>query len=470
MSEIKLPDEFLNRISDMLGDETDSFIASYKDSHIMSLRINPLKKDMGNEKFAEFTEGLTEGIPWEESGFYYDETFEPGRHPLHNCGAYYIQEASAMAPVSCLNIFPGAKVLDLCAAPGGKSTQIAGKLSAESILVSNEPVPKRAKILSENIERMGVKNAVVVSGNPQDLKHSFEGFFDLILVDAPCSGEGMFRKHPEAIEEWSKENVLMCAARQEEILEAAYDMLAAGGQLVYSTCTFSTQENEENILAFLKRHEDMSGDIISDVLKSVAEKPTAKGLEAFKDSLVVKNAENFMCRLYPHKLKGEGHFLAVLKKAGESYGYGGRLQKSSRLGKNEKELLAEFCEETLVSNDFINSDRFLTFGTNLYVMPENMPDMSGVKVLRAGLLIGSFEKKRFEPSHALAMILSRQQVKKSVELSESEAQQYLKGMTINCAADVKGWVLLTHCGYPLGWGKASGGVIKNHYPKGLRLS
>ena len=251
-----LPEAFTNRMQKMLKEEYPDFLQSYNETRNQALRLNPLKGDSG--RFLDVSSFHLTPVPFAENGYYYEEEDRPGKHPYHEAGVYYIQEASAMLPAQLLDAKPGERVLDLCAAPGGKSTQIGAAMGGEGILICNEIHPARAKILSENIERMGIINAIVVNHSPDVLAQHFPAYFDRILVDAPCSGEGMFRKNEEACSEWSPENVTMCAERQDEILDYAAQMLAVGGRLVYSTCTFAPEEDEGSVSRFLKRHPEFS--------------------------------------------------------------------------------------------------------------------------------------------------------------------------------------------------------------------
>ena len=289
-----LPIEFMERMEKMLGHEYRAFLASYDREKYSSLRYNALKDN--KEEFLQKNLFTLESVPWEENGYYYQNEDKPGKHPYHEAGVYYIQEPSAMAPVHFLNPLPGEMILDLCAAPGGKSTQIGSKMNGQGILFSNEIHPQRAKILSENIERMGIANGIVLNETPDRLSDRFSEFFDKILVDAPCSGEGMFRKNEEATLEWSLENVEICAKRQDEILDCAANMLTPGGKIVFSTCTFSEEENEGSVRRFLDRHTDFS-------VKKI-------------DALWGMEQNEYGVRLWPHKVKGEGHFLSVLQKDG----------------------------------------------------------------------------------------------------------------------------------------------------------
>ena len=453
-----LPCEFTNRMRERLGKGFGSFISSYTLPYTKALRINTQKilpVDIARMSRIFTGSENPETVDWCTSGYYYED-HEPGKSVLHDLGAYYIQEASAMLPVTLLDINDsGQKVLDLCAAPGGKTTQIADLMNGRGLLVANEIIPSRASILSENIERMGVTNALVINEEPAALSARFGGYFDRILVDAPCSGEGMFRKHPEASQQWSLDNVKMCANRQDMILDRAADMLNDGGRIVYSTCTFSSEEEEGSIERFLSRHPDF--------------------------------AVEKMHRIYPHTHKGEGHFAAVLTKitsaetADCNYNSASKTKNAeplrfSKIPRERIMLLNDFLKSTLSSGckyrQQITDDpgRLLAFGDNIYLVPEIMPDISGLKVLRAGLKLGSFKKMRFEPDHALSHALRYEDALCAVNLdSDSEdAKKYITGLTLSCDASVKGWCLVCVEHLGLAWGKASGGVIKNHYPRGLR--
>lgn len=484
-----LPEKFLERMQNMLGEEYPAFLESLSGKRYRALRLNLLKTRIqeGKEKLP-FT---LSPVPWTKNGFYYEEEEQPGKHPYHEAGLYYIQEPSAMAPVPCLMeerasvaaiperqeehvsaaaiperqeepATPG-RVLDLCAAPGGKSTQIAEYMRGRGMLITNEIHPQRAKILSENIERMGISNAIVLNETPESLSKRFIAFFDRILVDAPCSGEGMFRKNDNAGEEWSEENVALCAERQDGILDCAATMLKPGGRLVYSTCTFAPAEDEGSVSRFLETHPDFC----------------------------LEKEE----RLMPHKIKGEGHFLAVLHREG------GQLSSAATAG-TEKSLTLKDCREfldfakealTIPAEELTEGKILLRFGEQLYLAPAETPSLRGLKVLRPGLHLGTVKKNRFEPSHALALFLKKEQVVHAVNLAcdGTAVRKYLEGQTLTIGegcdvemahiitrgrmaaeqADVslpKGWCLVCVDGYSLGWGKAAGAVLKNHYPKGLR--
>lgn len=453
-----LPQEFVNRMQDMLKEAYPAFVRSYENSKYQALRVNPLKAD--KQDFLDKAPFDLRPVAWETNGFYYESDNQPGKHPWHEAGVYYIQEPSAMAPVAYLEAKPGDRILDLCAAPGGKSTQIAAGLRGEGLLVCNEIHPQRAKILSENVERMGIRNALVTNETPAKLADTFVEFFDKILVDAPCSGEGMFRKNEEACEEWSLENVQLCADRQDEILDCAAGMLRPGGRLVYSTCTFAPAENEGSISRFIKRHPEFK----------IVEVPLYEGMSCGVAEWTDEPADGIekTIRLWPHLLQGEGHYLAVLEKDGEvPAGYQGFCKNGLQRGIQTKlEDYKQFLADTLR----IDLDgELLLFGEQLYLIPQGMPAIQGLKVMRPGLHLGTLKKNRFEPSHALALTLTVDDVKRFVDLesTDPQAKAYLNGMTLNHDGE-KGWYLITVDGYSLGWGKLAGQVMKNHYPKGLR--
>lgn len=460
-----LPELFLKRMRGTLGDEYEEFAESLGRERYQALRLNPLKINRNQESAAQMLWRLPfslSPVPWEENGYYYESTDQPGKHPYHEAGVYYIQEPSAMAPVPMLQVKPGDRVLDLCAAPGGKSTQIAAALMGKGLLVCNEINPQRAKVLSENIERMAVCNVCVTNEAPERLSGFFPEYFDKILVDAPCSGEGMFRKNEDACGEWSPENVEMCAARQDGILDEAAKMLRRGGRLVYSTCTFAETEDEGSVERFMERH------------------PEFMLLE--------------MKRLWPHKVKGEGHFMATLVKNGEAdEAYKSMPVNGLEKGMTIKEIdgLAEFIQDMIsekekahftreFSDKWIsgknltdngNSAGFLKFGDNIYLMPKEMPSVKGLRVLRTGLHVGALKKNRFEPAHALALAVNPGGIKHVLDLDSDDhrVMQYLNGQTFSAEGE-KGWYLICVDGFGIGWGKLAGGMMKNHYPKGLRIN
>ncbi|RKN85054.1 RsmB/NOP family class I SAM-dependent RNA methyltransferase [Paenibacillus ginsengarvi] len=458
----ELPQAFIGRIRDQLGEEAEAFLHSYDEARTYGLRLNPLKLDnhAGDEPIRERLNALfrLSPVPWCEEGYYYDETARPGKHPFHQAGLYYIQEPSAMSSAELLAPQPGDIVLDLAAAPGGKTTQIAAMMKGRGLLVTNEIHPARAKILSENVERMGIANAVVVCAAPDALARKFAGMFDKIMLDAPCSGEGMFRKDAEAVSEWSPDHVTMCAARQLDILNSAAVMLKPGGQLAYSTCTFNCEENENAIDSFLAGHPDFR---------------------------LVRTE-----RLWPHLVRGEGHFVALLSKKGNletsrENDYAAANPKKERGGKSsgaadktvrEAMTLASGLLEDIVPGFTLPPGEPVLFGEQLYWLsaapgcPLRPAHLDGLKILRPGLHLALLRKGRAEPSHSLAMAVRADQCRSVMRLDVNapETEAYLRGETIVAGGEVSGWTLVTVEGYPLGWGKASGGQLKNHFPKGLR--
>ena len=459
---MNLPIEFEKKMKAFLGNEWDDFLYSYDNNRFQALRFNTLKVQSPEEIMRILKVlGISSDkrVLWANEAYYFDENVRPGKHPYHEMGLYYIQEPSAMSAAALLAPKPGMRVLDLCAAPGGKSTQLATYLGDSGLLVSNEINTQRSRILSQNIERMGIKNAIVTNEDSFVLASHFPGFFNAIQVDAPCSGEGMFRKLPEAIEQWSMENVEICAARQKEILDNAAVMLKPGGTIVYSTCTFSKEENEDVIEYFLEKHSDF----------------TLEEMERF----------------WPHKVDGEGHFVAKLVRRG-SVDTGFKSDRQTKKIKNNKnrknetkpaltkenmKLLSEFLDET-ISDDMaalIKNSRLVMFGEQLYRLPDMEVDIKGLKVQRAGLHIGEFKKQRFEPSHSLALALKLSEAKNVVKLTCDNPQTigFFNGQSVmlsdeQAAECKKGWALVCVDGYPAGWGKVNGTQVKNHYPKGLR--
>ena len=367
-----LPQEFLDRMKKQLGEEFPAFLESLERPRAVALRWSPR---CGEPPHMDFQR---QRIPWEPLGWYYDPEARPGLHPYHEAGAYYLQEASAMAPVALLDPQPGEFILDMCAAPGGKSTQIAGRLRGEGFLLCNEYSPKRAKILSRNIERLGIANALVTNETPDSLAKRLPGFFDRVLVDAPCSGEGMFRKEEAAVTDWSQETVEMCARRQEEILDAAAQLVRDGGLLVYSTCTFAPEEDELAVEAFLGRHPEFAPEAV--------------------DAPWFAPGPNGSFRLWPHKLLGEGHFAAVLRKMGME-----APERDLPAGEHLPKLWTEFARDLGIR---LPAGKAVLFGDTLWWAPEGMPDIRRMKVLRPGLELGVLKKDRFEPAHALALWLT----------------------------------------------------------------
>ena len=428
-----LPETFLQRMKEQLGEEYPAFLDSLERPRAVALRFNPLKSDT-----ALYLPFVQQAVSWESQGYYYDIQARPGLHPYHEAGVYYLQEASAMSAVALLDPRPGERICDLCAAPGGKSTQIAGRLMGEGFLLCNEIHPKRAQILARNIERMGVANSLVTNEHPARLAEKYPGFFDRVLIDAPCSGEGMFRKEEAAVTDWSQETVEMCARRQAEILHSGAALLKPGGRLVYSTCTFAPEENEQSVASFLKTHPEF----------------TPEPVEAPWFTSVGEG----MFRLWPHKLLGEGHFVAVLRKQDG--------QETETLPANGEKLPKEWMAFAKDLGIRLPAGKAIRFGQSLYWAPEELPDIRGVRVLRPGLELGELKKDRFEPAHALALWLKTATRTKDLAPDSAAVQAYLRGETLPCEA--RGWTLVRVNDFSIGWGKSDGKVLKNHYPKGLR--
>lgn len=454
---MRLPSEFVKKFEDLLKDDAPQFFHTYEENKWSGLRINPLKLSLTEwESISPFS---LDKIPFVQNGFYYDPgKDQPGKHPYHAAGLYYIQEPSAMFVAEQLTPANGERVLDLCAAPGGKTTQLAGMMKQGGLLVANEINAKRAKALSENIERLGITNALVTNETPERLSERFQGYFDKILVDAPCSGEGMFRKDEEAILFWNEEHVEACAKQQKNILDSAYKMLKEGGTLVYSTCTFSPEENEQTIEQFLKKYPDLALISIDKSNGIRSGEPTwshEKTLELEKTA-----------RLWPQHVKGEGHFVAKVSKNASTEPAKIRVLPSNAK-KGQLTDFEDFKNHTLQGVSYHN---YYLFHQQLFALPDECPDFQGLKVLRAGLHLGELKKNRFEPNHALALSLAKHNAKHFYPLTTENEQwlRYLKGETI-ATGEGRGWMLVTIDGFPLGWGKEAKGVFKNFYPKGLRI-
>lgn len=447
-----LPELFCEKMKTLLAEEYEAFLAALDRPRAVGLRLNPLKcagpaaLEGIRDRLSAF--GLTP-VAWCPTGFSYDPATRPGLHPWHAAGAYYLQEPSAMAPVELLDPQPGERVLDLCAAPGGKSTQIAGKLGGRGLLVSNEIHPKRAAVLASNLERLGAANALVLNEHPARLAERFCGYFDRVLVDAPCSGEGMFRKHDAAFADWSPETVAMCARRQAEILDCAVSMLRPGGRLVYSTCTFSPEENEGSVEGLLERHPALRVETVQAPWFAPGRPDWANGDPALANCF----------RLWPHRLRGEGHFAAVLRKAGSGAGADLPAEPPAELPKPAAALLRDLGL-TLPEGVVVR------FGDRVFLAPPDLPALRGLKVLRPGLELAELRKELAVPAHALALWAGTAASVYALEADSPACAAYLRGQTL--PTDAEGWTLVTVDGLSLGWGKGVRGLLKNHYPKGLR--
>ncbi len=456
---MELPQEFVTYYKELLGEEAGPFFKSLEQSPKKGIRANRLKVTPEDLQRLLPEEFKAEPVPYVPDGFFIDVESRPGKSPHYYTGLYYPQEPSAMTPAQVLPVEDGELVLDLCAAPGGKSTQIAAK-NPKAVLISNEIHQGRAEVLASNLERMGVRNAVILNERPERLLKNFEGAFDKILIDAPCSGEGMFRKDEDVITEWSPGRVKQSAKTQAELLEICDRLLKPGGQIVYSTCTFEPVEDEEQIEAFVKTN---NYEIV----------PTGLGLSKARPEFTESGNTEIAkaSRVWPHLDDGEGHFIARLKKEGEPPKLRRRYKPNPHLKGISKRLypdFADFRDEYLAGFD---EKSLYTYENKLYLLPEGIrPEMlTGLHVVRPGLLLGEFKTRRFEPSHALAMSLKKEDFSNVYELEEDELWRYLKGEEIEAREELKkGWVLMCYQGHPVGFGKYSG-KIKNHYPKGLRI-
>ncbi|MEK3881664.1 RsmB/NOP family class I SAM-dependent RNA methyltransferase [Paenibacillus sp. PL2-23] len=505
----QLPALFLRKMEELLQTEFQAFLDSYAAPRVYGLRVNPLKLSAKDWLALTPMEERVRPIPWAPSGYYYTEEERPGRHPHYHAGLYYIQEPSAMLPVELLDVQPGHRVLDLCAAPGGKSTQIAGKLGGQGILVSNDNAFERTKPLAKNIELQGVRNAVVLNEEPGSIARVFPAWFDRILVDAPCSGEGMFRKDDSMAASWESYSVERCAAMQRDILAQAATMLKPGGLLVYSTCTFSPEENEMQIADFLAKRRDFYIEPVSHTAGVSAGQPDWVD-EATAYQLGAEGTASLAgtVRLWPHKLEGEGHFIAALRRSGESTPEtvavrssqeqepprmaklkGGKPrgpEKPMRGGKQAAAALQEppeatwkrFAEQELRLG-LEEESQPLAFGHAVYLQPKGVPPLDGLKVIRAGWLAGEVRNGRFQPAQSLALGLKREEAARSISwgADAEETARYLKGETLFVqpeelklaeGAAAKGYVLICVDGFPVGWSKFVDGMLKNELAAGWR--
>lgn len=450
---MKLPESFTTSMKELLGSDYEAYLASLEEPKSLGLRVNTSKISV--EDFLKITPFSLTPVPWTENGFYYEAKEPVTKHPHYHAGLYYIQEPSAMIPASRLPIEDGDRVLDLCAAPGGKATELAARLSGTGLLVANDISNSRAKGLLKNLELFGVGNMLVTSETPEKLLRYFEGYFDKILIDAPCSGEGMFRREPAMIKSWEEHGPAYYARIQREILEAAAKLLRPGGKLLYSTCTFSEIENEGTIRALLNAHPELA-------LVPI------KGYEGFSGGSL-----SDCIRVFPHKVKGEGHFAALLQKAGDDRRRNEEKQPEKKKGKKLPQELLEFLN--LIPRLKDRQDGIELREERAYLMPEGLPTVRGLRFLRTGLYLGECRKNRFEPSQALAMHLRMEDFPYRVSLSSGDDRimRYLKGESVELsekeAPVKKGWILVGTDGFPLGWAKLAGGMLKNKYYPGWRV-
>lgn len=453
-----LPPKFEERMRLLLQDEYDAFMKGYDLPLRRGLRINSAKIDIDNF-FKVFPHPL-EGAPFSEECFYLDSPHKAGSDPLHHAGAYYMQEPSASSAVSILDPQPGEWILDLCAAPGGKSTQIAARIGENGLLWSNEYVASRAKILQQNLERCGVRNAIISNRDTAPLCQHLEGMFDAVLVDAPCSGEGMFRKEPQALTEWSENNILLCATRQQEILNNAAKAVKPGGRLVYSTCTFAPEENECVVAAFLNAHPDFT--LLPIDVKWGRPGFNAERVQPFATDLVTEENLSYCRRIFPQH-GGEGHFIALLQRDGDftASHYSSYTPPAKDPYREEAAALYADCFTDTPEGEFV------TFGDQVRLLPCSMPDCKGFG--SAGVAVASVCKNRLEPCHSIFIASRSEHCRRALHFNGHDPLliAFLHGEEIPC--DEKGWTAVCVNGCVVGFGKASGGKLKNRYPKGLRL-
>lgn len=456
----EIPPLFLDRMQRLLDDEYSAFAESLNAAPKSGLRVNTLK--LSPKQFAEMAPfPLGESVPWCDAAFNLPErgaSVSPGLHPYHTAGLYYLQDPSAMSPAVLLAPQPGEHVLDLAAAPGGKTTQLAALMQGEGLLVANEIKDKRVGHLAQNMERWGAGNVVITNETPERLADHFGGYFDRVLVDAPCSGEGMFRKDMGARVDWSLEMVEGCAVRQRNILRVAARLVRPGGFLLYSTCTFAPEEDEAVV------NELISGQGQFDVVALKQFPGFMPGRPDWVDDPSASSTLAGAVRLFPHRLDGEGHFACLLQKKDGTQREGPRELKRVRLSKEFWGLWQEFAKETLTVD--LTEERLRVAGERLYFVPEETPDFGRLRVIHQGVWLGTFKKGRFEPAHPLALFLKPGEAKNTLDLSPDgrELAAYLRGESLECVA--KGWTLVTVAGFGIGWGKGVQGTLKNHFPRG----
>ena len=457
---MNLPVAFIEKMKLLLGEEFEDYIKCYDEGRLYGLRVNT--KKISVEEFKKICPFEIRPIPWIENGFYYDgDKVQAAKHPYYFAGLYYLQEPSAMTPANRLPVEPGDKVLDVCAAPGGKATELGAKLQGEGVLVANDISNSRAKGLLKNIEVFGIGNVLVLSEEPGKIEDYFPEYFDKILIDAPCSGEGMFRKDKKMVKAWEEHGPEFFAKIQRSIVTQAARMLKPGGMILYSTCTFDPEENEGTIEYLMEQYPEF---IIKDIVPY-------EGFAPGKPEVTESKSEDFKktVRIWPHKLQGEGHYVALLQK-GEPVENTTVKESKGRTKKVPEEIL-EFFKEVDWEMDW---SRLEIYSEKVYYMPAGIPDVKGIRFLRTGLYLGDLKKNRFEPSQSLAMCLKKEEYKNTVNLDVNDARviKYLKGETIDVddivSHKAKGWQLVLVDGYPLGWGKLANGTLKNKYLPGWR--
>lgn len=467
--ETALPLAFMARMAALLDEEFPPFLAILNQKPVPALRVNTLKLSV--EQFLTLSPWPLTPVPWCPEGFTLDRKVNIGTHTYFDIALYYVQDASAMAVAALAAPQPGERVLDLCASPGGKSTHIASLLAGQGLLVANDVDRGRADVLRRNLERWGARNALVLNETPERLAARWPGAFDRVVVDAPCSGEGMFRKNEEARYHWSEAHVAGCALRQRDILDSAARLVRPGGRLVYATCTFAPEEDEGVIWRFLGSHPDFE----------LAPPPWHEGFQPGRPDWADWPAQTAgapatdelarAVRLWPHKLQGEGHFVVIMQRAGEAPPAPWTPAPPARLAASDRRALEQFWQPLI---DLPLPDRLLlrpraSQDVEVLAPPVDAPDTAGLRTARAGWRLGALRKGRFEPSHAMAAALYAPQVQQRLDepLGSELVARYMRGETLDVPGP-DGWLLVTVDGFPVGWGKRVGGVIKNHYPKIMR--
>ena len=467
-----LPQSFLDSMKEILGEDYEAFLAGFDGQRQYGLRVNTLKMNL--EEFERIAPFHLKKVPWISNGYFYEAEDAPAKHPFYSAGLYYLQEPSAMTPASRLKVQPGERVLDLCAAPGGKATELGAALQGEGLLVANDINTARARALLRNLELFGISNSFVTNEPPHVLAERFPEFFHKIMVDAPCSGEGMFRKNPAVVDSWQEKGPEYFSKLQREIIVQAADMLLPGGMMFYSTCTFSPLENEKTITHLLKERPDM------EVIPMEDYEGFAEGLTSYRGEVFDESCK--LCRrIWPHKMSGEGHFMALLhKKNGVQQQVQQTVSQSSiwwekckGLNKEQKAAAEDFFSHVNIAYD---EKRIDVRGDNLYYLPTPQYDGRGLHFLRNGLFMGEFKKKRFEPSQPFALALHAQDFDQVLDFpaDDERLSRYLRGETLDVSDLIagekkrKGWQLVMVAGHPLGFGKLVNNNLKNKYPAGWR--
>ena len=467
-----LPQSFLDSMKEILGEDYEAFLAGFDGQRQYGLRVNTLKMNL--EEFERIAPFHLKKVPWISNGYFYEAEDVPAKHPFYSAGLYYLQEPSAMTPASRLKVQPGERVLDLCAAPGGKATELGAALQGEGLLVANDINTARARALLRNLELFGISNSFVTNEPPHVLAERFPEFFHKIMVDAPCSGEGMFRKNPAVVDSWQEKGPEYFSKLQREIIVQAADMLLPGGMMFYSTCTFSPLENEKTITHLLKERPDM------EVIPMEDYEGFAEGLTSYRGEVFDGSCK--LCRrIWPHKMSGEGHFMALLhKKNGTPQQVQQTVLQSSiwwekckGLNKEQKAAAEDFFSHVNIAYD---EKRIDVRGDNLYYLPAPQYDGRGLHFLRNGLFMGEFKKKRFEPSQPFALALHAQDFDQVLDFpaDDERLSRYLRGETLDVSDLIagekkrKGWQLVMVAGHPLGFGKLVNNNLKNKYPAGWR--